>query len=69
MASLTEVVLTVDEWEALRLADYEGLYHDTAAREMNVSRPTFGRIKIPCEILLKVRSIQPLLFFLHTENT
>ena len=44
MASLTEVVLTVDEWEALRLADYEGLYHDTAAREMNVSRPTFGRI-------------------------
>lgn len=43
-ASLTEVVLTVDEWEALRLADYEGLYHDAAAREMNVSRPTFGRI-------------------------
>jgi predicted DNA-binding protein (UPF0251 family) len=43
-ASLTVVVLTVDEWEALRLADYEGLYHDAAARQMNVSRPTFGRI-------------------------
>ena len=43
-SSLTEVVLTVDEWEALRLADYEGLYHEAAAREMNVSRPTFGRI-------------------------
>jgi predicted DNA-binding protein (UPF0251 family) len=44
MSALKEVVLTVDEFEALRLADYEGLYHQQAAKEMNVSRQTFGRI-------------------------
>ncbi len=38
------IVLTVDELEAIRLADKEGLYHADAAVKMNVSRPTFGRI-------------------------
>jgi predicted DNA-binding protein (UPF0251 family) len=41
---LEQVFLTVDEYEALRLADYKGLYHEEAAARMNVSRPTFGRI-------------------------
>lgn len=41
---LDQVVLTLDEFEALRLADLEGLYQDDAARRMEVSRPTFGRI-------------------------
>lgn len=44
LSDLEEVILTEDELEALRLADVEGLYHDEAARRMNVSRPTFGRI-------------------------
>ena len=30
--------------EALRLADYESLYHEEAAKQMNISRATFGRI-------------------------
>jgi predicted DNA-binding protein (UPF0251 family) len=38
------VVLTLDELEALRLADLEGLGQAEAAGKMNVSRPTFGRI-------------------------
>jgi len=38
------MVLTLDELEALRLADLEGLGQEEAARRMNVSRPTFGRI-------------------------
>lgn len=38
------MVLTIDELEAMRLADLEGLGHEEAARRMNVSRPTFGRI-------------------------
>jgi hypothetical protein len=38
------IVLTLDELEALRLADLEGLGHADAAGRMNVSRPTFGRI-------------------------
>lgn len=41
---LAEVELRLDELEALRLADLEGLYHDEAARRMDVSRPTFGRL-------------------------
>jgi len=41
---LEEIVLSVDELEALRLADLEGLYHQDAAARMNVSRATFGRI-------------------------
>jgi predicted DNA-binding protein (UPF0251 family) len=44
LSMLEEVVLTVDECEALRLADLEGLYQEQAAEKMNVSRPTFGRI-------------------------
>jgi len=42
--SLGKVVVTVDEFEALRLADYEGLYQEQAAERMGVSRQTFGRI-------------------------
>jgi len=42
--NLEKVSLTVDELEALRLADHEGLYHEQAAVMMNVSRQTFGRI-------------------------
>ena len=44
LSMLEEVILTVDEFEAIRLADLEGLYQEQAAKKMNVSRPTFGRI-------------------------
>ena len=36
--------LQLDELEALRLADLEGLYQEAAAERMGVSRPTFSRI-------------------------
>ena len=40
---LEEVVLELDELEAIRLADGEGgLYQEQAARQMGVSRQTFG---------------------------
>lgn len=38
------VILTVDELEALRLADYLGLDQHSGAERMGISRPTFGRI-------------------------
>jgi hypothetical protein len=38
------IVLALDEFEAIRLADLEGLYQEQAAERMRVSRPTFGRI-------------------------
>lgn len=44
LAELDEVVLSADEFEALRLADLNGLYQEEAAREMRVSRQTLGNI-------------------------
>ena len=38
------MVMSCDELEALRLADLQGFAQAVAAREMGVSRPTFGRI-------------------------
>jgi uncharacterized protein len=43
-SDLEEVVLNLDEYEAIRLADYEQLYQEEAAGKMNISRQTFGRI-------------------------
>ncbi|MEM2142451.1 MAG: DUF134 domain-containing protein [Candidatus Thorarchaeota archaeon] len=40
---LEEVVLTVDELEALRLSDLEGLDQRDASERMEVSQPTFNR--------------------------
>jgi DNA-binding XRE family transcriptional regulator len=34
----------MDELEAVRLADFEGIYQEDAAKRMNVSRQTFGNI-------------------------
>lgn len=42
--SLEEVSLALDELEAIRLADLEGLYQEDAACKMNISRQTFGNI-------------------------
>ncbi len=39
-----EVTLTLDEWEALRLADELGLSQEKGASNMGVSRQTFGRL-------------------------
>jgi predicted DNA-binding protein (UPF0251 family) len=41
---LEDVVMTLDEFEAMRLADLDGLYQEQAAERMKVSRPTFSRI-------------------------
>jgi predicted DNA-binding protein (UPF0251 family) len=38
------VELRLDECEAIRLADCEGLAQSAAAKSMNVSQPTFNRI-------------------------
>jgi uncharacterized protein len=41
---LQEVNLTLDELEAVRLADLQGLYQEDAAKSMDISRQTFGNI-------------------------
>jgi len=41
---LKTITLTLDEYEAIRLADYQGLEHLQAAEKMAISRPTFTRL-------------------------
>lgn len=38
------IELSIDEYEAIRLADLEGHDHSKAAEEMEISRPTFTRL-------------------------
>ena len=44
MKSLSQTQLSIDEYEALRLADFIGLSHVEASEEMGISRPTFTRL-------------------------
>ncbi len=41
-----EVVLKMEEFEAIRLKDFRGLTQEEAAQEMDVSQPTFHRILV-----------------------
>ncbi len=42
--ALSEITLSHDEWEALRLIDTEGIPNARAAEMMDVSSPTFSRV-------------------------
>lgn len=44
MIELEESVITVDEFEAVRLKDLIGLDQEEAAKRMNISQPTFHRL-------------------------
>ncbi len=44
MRHLQPVVLSFEEYEAIRLIDYENLIQEEAAVRMNISRPTFTRL-------------------------
>jgi len=62
MLDLEETRLTIDEREALRLADLEGLSHEESGQMMGVSRATFGRIieqarKIVADALINGKAI------------
>jgi uncharacterized protein len=41
---LENIILTLDELEAVCLTDHDGLYQEDAARIMEVSRQTYGNI-------------------------
>ena len=60
---LKGVYLSIDEFEALRLADLGELYQEEAARQMKVSRPTFARIvksarKKVADALVNIKAIK-----------
>jgi len=44
LRELEEVVLTVCEFEAIRLKDLEGLEQEECAKKMDISQPTFFRL-------------------------
>jgi len=44
LRELEEVILLVDEYEAVRLKDLEGLEQEKCAKKMNISQPTFHRL-------------------------
>lgn len=63
LSVLEETTLSLDELEALRLADLEGLYHEAASERMGVSRQTFGNIlesarRKTAECLVKSRALR-----------
>lgn len=63
MRQLKEVKLLLDEMEALKLHDHDGLSHSQAAAKMEISQPTFSRIldrayKKVAQALVKGQAIQ-----------
>jgi uncharacterized protein len=44
LSKLESVCLSLDEFEAIRLANLEGLEQIDASKKMKISRPTFSRI-------------------------
>jgi predicted DNA-binding protein (UPF0251 family) len=44
VVELEETILTVDEFESIRLKDLLGLDQEAAAKKMNISQPTFNRL-------------------------
>lgn len=44
LRELESVILLFEEFEAIRLTDYENLTQEEAAEKMNISRPTFTRL-------------------------
>jgi len=43
LQDIEEIILSIDELEALRLTDLVGLNHEESSLKMNISRPTFTR--------------------------
>jgi len=46
LITLEEVILHVDEFEALRLKDLLGLEQEECAKKMKISQPTFHRLAL-----------------------
>jgi predicted DNA-binding protein (UPF0251 family) len=44
IVNIEETILAHDELEAIRLKDFKGLEQEKAAKEMNISQPTFHRL-------------------------
>lgn len=61
--SLAKIDLRSDEFEALRLADLEGMHQEEAAKKMKISRSTFSRLiksahRKTAEALVRVKGLK-----------
>lgn len=68
LRDLDEVELPLDGFEAIRLADHEGLSHEEAARRMLVSRQTFGRILSAARAKVAMALVNGLALRIHGGN-
>jgi predicted DNA-binding protein (UPF0251 family) len=46
LTNLKEAILTLEEYEAIRLVDLEGTPQVKAAKQMNISQPTLSRLLV-----------------------
>ncbi len=44
MRQLNEVILSIEEFEAIRLKDFKSLSQEECAKKMGISQPTFHRL-------------------------
>ena len=44
MRELKETIISVDEFEAIRLKDFQGFEQEDCAEKMDISQPTFHRL-------------------------
>jgi predicted DNA-binding protein (UPF0251 family) len=63
MRELEEVILSVEEFEAVRLKDLEGLEQEECAKKMKISQPTFHRLVLSArkkiaEAIVRGKAIQ-----------
>jgi len=63
MRELEEVILSVEEFEAVRLKDLECLGQEECAKKMKISQPTFHRLVLSArkkiaEAIIKGKAIQ-----------
>ena len=78
MAVSGEVLLTIEELEAIRLSDFEHLDQEQAADMMGVSRHTYGRIladarSVVAEALvtgkaMRIRGVRDIIELLETKG-
>jgi uncharacterized protein len=73
MTDLEPAILLFEEYESIRLSDYEGLTQEQSAQQMNVSRPTFTRIYEKARRTIALAFVEGKAIFIeggnyHTDN-
>ncbi len=68
IANSEPLVLLFEEYESIKLADYEGLTQEQAAEKMNISRPTFTRIYEKARRTIAQALVEAKIILIGSEN-